>query len=249
MSYNPFSLENKTILITGASSGIGKATAIECSKLGAKIVATARNEARLSETMSQLEGDGHTSIIADLSKSEDLARLVENAPQLDGLVNNAGKTITLPCCFITEDKLDDIVGVNMIAPILLFSMLLKKKKLVKKSSIVFTSSIGGNMIATVGNGMYGATKGAISAFVKVAALENASKNIRVNCVCPGMINTTLFDSGTLSKEQLTEDAKRYPLGRYGKPEEVAWAIIYLLSDASSFVTGSNLVIDGGFTIQ
>lgn len=249
MSYNPFTLENKTILITGASSGIGKETSIECSKLGAKIVATARNEARLSETMSHLEGDGHTSIIADLAKSEDLSRLVENAPQLDGLVNNAGKTITLPCSFITEDKLDDIVGVNMIAPILLFSMLLKKKKLVKKSSIVFTSSINGIKTGSVGSSMYCATKAALSGFVKTIALENASKNIRVNCVCPGMISTNILEVGVISTEQLLEDAKKYPLGRYGKPEEVAWAIIYLLSDASSFVTGSNLVIDGGFTIQ
>ena len=249
MSYNPFSLINKTILVTGASSGIGKATAIECSKMGAKVIITARNEEKLKETLSLLEGDGHQMIIADLSKADEIDNLVAQLPEINGLVNNAGKTITLPCKFITEEKLDDIVSVNMTAPILLFSKLLKKKKLVNGSSVVFTSSIGGTFIANMGNGMYGATKGALSAFVKIAALENASKNIRVNAVCPGMINTNLFDSGVINEEQLAEDMKRYPLGRYGKPEEVAWAMIYLLSDASSFVTGSNLVIDGGYTIQ
>lgn len=249
MSYNPFSLQNKTILVTGASSGIGRATAIECSKMGAKVIITARNEGKLKETLSLLEGDGHQMIIADLSKADEIDNLVAQLPEINGLVNNAGKTITLPCKFITEEKLDDIVSVNMTAPILLFSKLLKKKKLVNGSSVVFTSSIGGTFIANMGNGMYGATKGALSAFVKIAALENASKNIRVNAVCPGMINTNLFDSGVINEEQLAEDMKRYPLGRYGKPEEVAWAMIYLLSDASSFVTGSNLVIDGGYTIQ
>lgn len=249
MIYNPFSLQNKTILVTGASSGIGRATAIECSKMGAKVVITARNEGKLKETLSLLEGDGHQMIIADLSKADEIDNLVAQLPEINGLVNNAGKTITLPCKFITEEKLDDIVSVNMTAPILLFSKLLKKKKLVNGSSVVFTSSIGGTFIANMGNGMYGATKGALSAFVKIAALENASKNIRVNAVCPGMINTNLFDSGVINEEQLAEDMKRYPLGRYGKPEEVAWAMIYLLSDASSFVTGSNLVIDGGYTIQ
>lgn len=249
MIYNPFSLQNKTILVTGASSGIGRATAIECSKMGAKVIITARNEGKLKETLSLLEGDGHQMIIADLSKADEIDNLVAQLPEINGLVNNAGKTITLPCKFITEEKLDDIVSVNMTAPILLFSKLLKKKKLVNGSSVVFTSSIGGTFIANMGNGMYGATKGALSAFVKIAALENASKNIRVNAVCPGMINTNLFDSGVINEEQLAEDMKRYPLGRYGKPEEVAWAMIYLLSDASSFVTGSNLVIDGGYTIQ
>ena len=221
MIYNPFSLINKTVLVTGASSGIGRATAIECSKMGAKVIITARNEGKLKETLSLLEGDGHQMIIADLSKADEIDNLVAQLPEINGLVNNAGKTITLPCKFITEEKLDDIVSVNMTAPILLFSKLLKKKKLVNGSSVVFTSSIGGTFIANMGNGMYGATKGALSAFVKIAALENASKNIRVNAVCPGMINTNLFDSGVINEEQLAEDMKRYPLGRYGKTEEVA----------------------------
>lgn len=249
MSYNPFSLINKTILVTGASSGIGKATAIECSKMGAKVIITARNEEKLKETLSLLEGDGHQMIIADLSNTGEIDNLVSQLPEINGLVNNAGKTITLPCNFITEEKLADIVSVNMTAPILLFSKLLKKKKLIKGSSVVFTSSINGIKTGSVGSSMYCATKGALSGFVKTAAIEYATKQIRVNCVCPGMINTNILEFGVVTEEQLVEDAKKYPLGRYGKPEEVAWAMIYLLSDASSFVTGSNLVIDGGYTIQ
>lgn len=249
MSYNPFSLINKTILVTGASSGIGKATAIECSKMGAKVIITARNEGKLKETLSLLEGDGHQMIIADLFNTDEIDNLVSQLPEINGLVNNAGKTITLPCNFITEEKLADIVSVNMTAPILLFSKLLKKKKLIKGSSVVFTSSINGIKTGSVGSSMYCATKGALSGFVKTAAIEYATKQIRVNCVCPGMINTNILEFGVVTEEQLVEDAKKYPLGRYGEPKEVAYAIIYLLSDASSFVTGTNLVIDGGFTIQ
>lgn len=249
MIYNPFSLQNKTILVTGASSGIGRATAIECSKMGAKVIITARNEGKLKETLSLLEGDGHQMIIADLSKADEIDNLVAQLPEINGLVNNAGKTITVPSNFITNDKLEDIVSVNMTAPILLFSKLLKKKKLQKASSVVFTSSINGTETGSAGSSMYCATKGALSGFVKSAAIECATKQIRVNCVCPGMINTNILETGVISEEQLIEDTKKYPLGRYGEPEEVAYAIIYLLSDASSFVTGTNLVIDGGFTIQ
>lgn len=248
-NYNPFTLNDKVILITGASSGIGKATAIECSKMGAKVIITARNEEKLKETLSSMEGDSHQMFIADLSNVDEIDSLVSKLPEINGLVNNAGKTITLPCNFITEEKFADIVSVNMNAPILLFSKLIKKKKIQKNSSVVFTSSINGTKTGSAGSSMYCATKGALSGFVKTAAIECAAKQIRVNCVCPGMINTNILETGVISEEQLIEDAKKYPLGRYGEPEEVAYAIIYLLSNASSFVTGTNLVIDGGFTIQ
>ena len=210
--YNPFSLEGKTILVTGASSGIGKATAIECSKMGAKVVLTGRNEAKLQQTYDLLMGNGHLMII-------------------------------------TRDKMEQIMSVNTLAPILLMQQLLKKKKLEKNGSVVFTSSISGPVIAGVGNVMYSTSKAAVCGFVKNAALDLASKNIRVNAVCPGIINTHIWDTGTISEEQLSEEMKKYPLKRFGKPEEVAHAIIYFLSDASSFTTGTNLVIDGGFTLQ
>lgn len=246
---NPFSLKGKTILVTGASSGIGKATAIECSKLDANVVITGRNEQRLKETLDLLDGEQHMMIVADLSNEESLANLVEQCPSLDGLVNNAGSTIMIPTQFISRDKLMQVLEVNTIAPILLTQMLLKKKKLGKGSSIVVTDSISGVKIASPGNVLYSTSKSAINGFVKNAALDLAGKNIRVNAVCPGMIATHILDDGSVTAEDLVEDMKKYPLKRYGKPEEVAYAIIYLLSDASAFTTGASIVIDGGFTLQ
>lgn len=249
MMYNPFSLEGKTILVTGASSGIGKATAIECSKMGAKVIITARNEVRLKETLFLLSGEGHSMVICDLSEQNSLEKLVQELPEVQGLVNNAGFTKLSPIQFIKENDFFDIIRVNTFAPILLFQMLLKKKKIKKGSSVVFTSSMAGLGFSSTGNGMYTASKGAISAFIRTAALELSSKQIRVNAVCPSMIDTGILSSGQLTVEQILEDMKSYPLGRYGKPEEVAWAIIYLLSDASSFTTGTNLQIDGGVSLK
>ena len=247
--YNPFTLENKTILVTGASSGIGKATAIECSRLGATVVVTGRNEERLNQTLAELEGDGHLAIVADLSSEEGVNALVDQCPSIDGLVNNAGSTIMVPTQFISRDKLMQVLEVNTVAPIMLTQQLLKKKKLCRGASVVITDSISGVKIASPGNVLYSTSKSAINGFVKNAALDLASKNIRVNAVCPGMIDTHILDNGSVTAEDVEADMKKYPLRRYGKPEEVAYAIIYFLSDASGFTTGANLVIDGGFTLQ
>lgn len=248
MSYNPYSLEGKKILITGASSGIGQATAIECSKLGAKVVIVGRNEERLQYTMSQLDGEGHKYIVCDLSDSEGLNRIIGDIPSLDGLVNNAGIGNMSPISFIKEKDLEAVFRTNTFAPILLLKLLSKKKLLAKNSSVVFTSSVAGLGAASTGNGIYTASKGALSAFIKVAALEFATKNIRVNAVCPGMTRTPLIENESVQEEELIKDMERYPLKRYAEPKEIAWGIIYLLSDASSFVTGDNLVIDGGLNV-
>lgn len=247
--YNPFSLEGKTILVTGASSGIGRATAIECSKMGAQVIITARNEVRLLETYNQLEGENHQMIICDLVDENAIETLVQEVPHIDGLVNNAGYQEYLPVPFIKKGKLEAIMSVNTIAPIILLQKLLRAKKITKGASVVFTSSLAGIGINAPGNSMYAATKGAISAFVTGAAIDMAPKQIRVNAVCPGMVNTSILDYGTIGEEELKADAANYPLGRYGEPEDIAYAIIYLLSDASSWVTGSNLVIDGGVSIK
>lgn len=247
--YNPFSLEGKTILVTGASSGIGRATAVECSKLGATVVITGRNEARLQETVSMMEGGAHQIIIADLATDDGVQCLVDNCPKLDGLVNNAGYTHTMLTNYINREALSQQLEVNTIAPILLFQRLLKAKKIGKGSSVVFTASISGLCCAVLGNVLYSTSKSAINGFVKNAALDLASRNIRINAVAPGMVDTHILDAGTISKEQLEAERQRYPMKRFGKPEEVAYAIIYLLSDASSFTTGSTIVLDGGFTLQ
>lgn len=247
--YNPYSLEGKTILITGASSGIGRAVAIECSKLGASVIITARNEHRLQETIDQMEGDGHNFIVCDLSLSENVAPLVSQLPQIDGFISNAGINTMLPISFMNDTDVKNIFQVNTFSPMLLLKELVKKKKLKKSSSVVYTSSMAGVGAAAVGNGVYTASKGAISSFIKVAALELAPRRIRVNAVCPGMTETSMIYDDSLNKEQLEKDMERYPLGRYGDPKDIAWAMIFLLSDASAWITGVNLVIDGGLTIR
>ena len=251
MSYNPFSLENKTILVTGASSGIGRCTAIECSKMGATVIVTGRNETRLKETFGALDtslGQSHQMKTADLSEADNIYNFADELPHLDGMSLNAGIVKTMPVKFINQKSLEEVLNVNMMGPVLLTQRLLKKKKLTKGASVVFTSSIGGVMISTVGNTMYGISKGGLNAFMKGMALEMASSGIRSNSVNPGFVATDILAAGTISEEQLQANMKKYPLGRFGDPKDIAHAIIYLLSDASSWVTGHTLVIDGGITL-
>ena len=247
-NYNPFTLKDKTIFVTGASSGIGKETAIQCSKLGAKVIITARNEKRLNDTFSQLEGDGHLSIIADLIQQEDLEKIVESVKGLDGVILCAGKGATSPFLFSTREKFNPIMDINFFAPVELLRLFTKKKKINKNASVVFVSSIGGNFSFNIGNGVYGVSKAAINSIMKFCAKELAPKKIRVNSINPGMVNTELIQGGSITEEQHRIDMEKYPLKRYGEPQDIAFGIIYLLSDASSWVTGHSLVIDGGYTI-
>lgn len=242
--YNPFSLEGKTILVTGASSGIGRATAVECSKLGAKLVLTARNESRLRDTLDLLEGGGHRMILADLTNQSDIDNLVSELPEMDGLVNDAGIGKLKPISFLKRNDLDEIFSINMYAPILLTSAILKKKKMRNGSSIVMVSS-GATVMHAPGNSVYGASKAAIKTFAEFCAVEYKNRGIRVNSVHPGMVNTEMTKNPPLSNIEENKDRERYILKRYGAPEEVAWCIVYLLSDATKWVTGTQLLIDGG----
>lgn len=247
--YNPFSLEGKTVLVTGASSGIGRAVAIECSKMGARVFLSARNEARLRETMDALEGEGHHIIVADLTDEQAIQALVEQLPQLDGVVLNAGIAGLMPTQAISATKLQEMQQINLNAPILLTRSLVKKRKLNNPSSIVFTSSAAGVFRTSVGNAIYATTKCGIDAFMRTAALELASRGIRCNSVNPAMIETDLIKNLPVSEEEREKNLARYPLHRYGKPEEVAYAIIYLLSDAAAWMTGTALKLDGGLTLS
>ncbi len=247
-NYNPFSLAGKTVLITGASSGIGRETALECARMGASVVITGRDKDRLDETLQLIESDDKTAIIADLTVADDIERLIEALPSLDGAVLCAGNSTTLPLQFGTRDKFDDMFDVNFFAPVELLRLLYKKKRLNKGASVVLIASIGGTHSFMPGNGIYGASKAALNSVMKYAAREFASRRIRVNSICPGMVDTPLIHRGTITEEQLAEDAKRYPLGRYGKPSDIAHGAVYLLGDASSWLTGHDLVIDGGFSI-
>lgn len=252
MSYNPYSLVKKTVLVTGASSGIGRTTAIECSKMGATVIITARNKERLQETYDALDssfGQIHLQVIADMSTEEAVHQLADSLPTLDGVSLNAGIVKTLPVKFINGKALSEILNVNMVCPLLLVQRLLKKKKLHNGSSVVFTSSIGGVIISTIGNTMYGVSKGGLNAFMKGFALEAASLGIRCNSVNPGFVDTNILSAGIISEDQLKKNVLAYPLGRFGKSIDIAHAIIYLLSDASSWVTGHTLVVDGGVILK
>ena len=246
---NPFSLEGKTILVTGASSGIGQATAIECSKLGAAVVITGRNEQRLQETLEGISNkDKHVSLVADITTEGGLSHIINSVNHLDGVVLCAGKGLTLPLQFATREYFNDIFEINFFAPVELLRNLYKKKLLNLEASVVFVSSIGGNRIALPGNGVYGASKSAFNTIMKFSAREFSQRRIRVNSVCPGMVDTPFIHRGTLTDEDFKRDMEKYPLKRYGNPKDIALGIIFLLSDASSWMTGQSLVIDGGLTL-
>ena len=251
VSYNPYSLENKTILVTGASSGIGRATALECAKLGARVIITARNKDRLNDTLQMLNVSGteHKQIITDLTVEKQLIDMVMQLPVLDGCVNNAGIAHSRPIQFYKTEDIERIYQVNVVAPMLLTKELVKRKKLNKPSSIVFTSSIGGVFNIEPGNGIYGSSKCALDGYMRYAAKELAMKGIRCNSVNPGMVETPLIKQGTFTQDDMQKDLAKYSLQRYGEPRDIALAIVYLLSDASSWVTGTSLKIDGGRTLN
>lgn len=246
--YNPFSLEGKTILVTGASSGIGKATAIECSKMGATVIALGRNRERLQETFSQLESADCKQFALDLTNEDEVSGMLEQLPKIDGLVNAAGIASTTLFQFATPEKIRGIFDVNFFAPVEFTRLLLKKKLIKKGGSIVFFSSVDGPINVHIGNSTYSATKSALASVARGMAVELAAKGIRVNYLMPGQTETPLIHGESITQEQLEQDMKSYPLGRYGRPEEIAYGAIYFLSDASTFTTGAGLVIDGGFTV-
>jgi NAD(P)-dependent dehydrogenase (short-subunit alcohol dehydrogenase family) len=216
--------------------------------MGANVIITGRDQARLDEVFTELEGDGHQAVIADLTQEEQLQGLLGQLPVVDGVVLCAGQGTVVPFKMADRKKQDPIFEINYFAPVELLRQLLKKKKLANGASVVFVSSIGGVDSITIGNSIYGASKAALNSAMRFCALELAPKKIRVNSVCPGMVNTKLIKGGAVSEEQHQADMQKYPLKRYGEPEDVANGIIYLLSNASSWVTGHSLVIDGGYTL-
>jgi NAD(P)-dependent dehydrogenase (short-subunit alcohol dehydrogenase family) len=240
---NPFTLSGKTILVTGASAGIGRGIAIACAGMGAQVILTARNIERLQETLTQLEGEGHTYIAADLTNEAERIALVEQLPILDGVVQCAGVGNRVPCKMLVQEDLDRVMKPNTEAPMLLQSLLLSEKKLKKQASVVFIASAAATMPVT-GNAVYSASKAALVAYAKCLAQELAPRQIRVNSISPTMVWTDLALVGA-TVEQLREAQLSYPLKRYGQPEDIANLAIYLLSDASAWMTGSNIEITGG----
>lgn len=251
MSYNPFSLQGKKVLVTGAGSGIGRAIAVAASKMGASIVMVDISKEGLEQTGALLDHPEyqHQQYVVDLTDSEAIGALVESVDGLDGLVNNAGIPNTRPLQMIREEDFDRVVGLNTKAPVLLTNLLYKKKKLNKGASIVFTSSLAGLCTFTPANGLYSLSKSALTSYAKSCAVEFAARGIRSNCVNPSMVNTHLKDSLSFSEEEYQKDIEKYPLRRYAEPEEVANAVIFLLSDAASYITGHTLLVDGGRSLK
>lgn len=245
--YNPFSLEGKTILVTGASSGIGRAIAIECSKSGATVYLTARNKERLEETLSSMEAGQHKIITADLTNQQEVANLAETIEKLDGIVLNSGINDKSIIKKLDNEFISMMMDTNFSGPAMLMQALLKNKKINKTASIIFMSSISA-FYPSVSNAMYAASKAAINQFAKVLALEVLTLKARVNCIQPAFVETEMLKKYTLDNV-IDEIRANYPLGRFAKPEEIAYAAIYYLSDASQLVTGTSLVIDGGYTLR
>ena len=243
-SFNPFSLCGKKILVTGASSGIGRAIAVSCSKMGADVILTARNETRLKETLSMMPFGEHQIVPADLTLPEDIERLSTAIPKLNGFVQCAGVGSRVFCKALDKAAIDYVMRPNLEAPVLLQAAILSKKKIDKGASVVYIASRAYDS-PSIGNAIYSASKGAIISYAKCLALELAPRQIRVNCICPAMIWTDLIIQDGLTREELEEAQLKYPLKRYGQPDDVANLAIYLLSDASTWMTGSAIDLSGG----
>ncbi|HLO89766.1 MAG TPA: SDR family oxidoreductase [Lentimicrobium sp.] len=242
---NPFSLEGKTVLVTGASSGLGRQTAISASQLGAKVVITGRNTGRLSETFSLLHGEGHIQIVADLTQKEELDAMVAQLPELNGVVYSTGISDLSPARFITAETIEKTFSISFNASVLLTAALLGKKKIAKKGSLVFISSIS-TRYPFVGGAMYISAKAALEAYARVLALELSPKGIRVNCVAPAFVKSPMLDqtATNYSQEAVNMIEARQILG-LGDPEDVANSIIFYLSDASKWVSATSLILGGG----
>jgi NAD(P)-dependent dehydrogenase (short-subunit alcohol dehydrogenase family) len=251
---NQFSLEHKIILITGASSGIGRSCSVECSKSGAGLILIARNEDELQKTVSMLAQDTKVeTIIADIATCENLEELIAEKVsvlgKISGFIHCAGVEKTLPLKKHTPQLYHDIFAVNVIAGFEIAKVLSLKKYKAETSSFVFISSVAG-MVGEIGKAAYSSSKGAVISGARSMAMELSRSNVRVNSISPAMVNTPILEKmfENIGEEATGEILKKHPLG-IGNPEDVANACIFLLSDAARWITGSNLVVDGGYSAQ
>jgi len=239
-----FSLINKTILVSGASSGIGRQTAISAAEAGATVIITGRNPAELDITFSQLKGSGHIQFVADLLDEAAVNDLVDKLPVLHGLVHSAGLSSYMPANLIAKKHIEQLFGINYNAIVLITGKILQKKKMAPKSSIVFLSSIATKHAYFAGS-IYSSTKAALEAYSKTLALELAPKGIRSNCLAPSFVKTRMVEESeqTISPESMEKMKKMHPLG-FGEPEDVANTVLFFLSDASRWISGVTLPMGG-----
>lgn len=247
---NCINLHHKRILVTGASSGIGCACAICASQLGAEVIATGRRLDALDETLAHCEGSGHQSMAGDITSPEFIKELVEGAGKIDGLVHAAGVGPMCPVGMLTDEHIDTVMRTNYYSFLELMKYYSKNKYRNPHFSVVAVSSVSASS-GWGGGIVYCGSKGALSSSVRALAMELAPKGIRVNAVCPSNIRTPMYVVGASEMNDetaLKELLKKQPLG-LGEPEQVAWPVCFLLSDASSFITGVNLPVDGGYLAQ
>lgn len=250
-----FSLQNKNILITGASSGIGRQCAINCEQKGASLILLGRDRDRLDETLQLLNDKSrhlmYSIDLCDFNRIEALmGEIVKKSGKINGLINSAGVSTTLPFKMMNPEKLEYFFLTNVFAAMNITKFAVNKSCMADEGgSMVFISSVMG-IVGEVGKSLYSMTKGALISAVKALSLEYASKKIRFNCISPGVIDTPMSKKSAYSQDEasLNRIKSLHPLG-IGQPEDVANACIYLLSDASKWVTGTNLIVDGGYTAR
>lgn len=255
MRFNPFSLENKVILVTGASSGIGRQCAIDCSKMGAHVVLIARNAERLQDTLEMMDGTGHLVLPFDLSSSEGLKEAIKDAVskvgKINGVVNCAGMSSVTPLKMVTDELLNQFFKTNVYSAINLSKEVTRVGNYDKDGgcSIIFFASIMG-LCGEKCKTMYSATKGALIAASRSMACELAKNKIRVNVVSPGAIETPInAQLPHMADPELRKDLENKHLLGLGECSDISYACIYLLSDAAKWITGQNFIVDGGYTCK
>ncbi len=249
-AFNPMSLAGKTVLVTGATSGIGEATALYAAKLGARVIAHGRNETRLQSLLDRLPGEGHKGALFDLSQTDAITAwlkgLCAEVGPLDGLAHCAGIQATKPLQAASPAFVAEALSTNLASAFMLAQAFRLKACHTSPASLVLVSSSAALRTAP-GNSVYAATKGGIIAATKSLGVELVRDGVRVNCVAPAMVDTPMSDKfrQTLSEENFQRVVAMHPLG-LGQPDDVAGAICFLLAGTGRWITGSTLTVDGGF---
>lgn len=241
-----FNLDGKIILVTGASSGIGRQIALSCAQAGAQIIASGRDAQRLDATLEAMPNAGHRTLALDLCDDAAVKAAVGALGKIDGVVHGAGISLLAPLRLATRSHIESQLASNLVGPMMLTQQLLLRNAIQQGGAVVFISSISAH-IGVHGVSSYSASKGALEAMARSLSMEVAKKGIRVNCLAPGLVQTPMFEAALNTTGGLDETIKNYPLG-LGQPEDVAHAAIFFLSPASRWITGTTLVLDGGHTV-